>query len=264
VLRNGDGQNLREYLIATAARLIGQRGSAGLAVREIAREAQVADGVLYNYFEDKEDLLAHALLAHVGAVMASAPQLPPAGTGTVAENLRLFIDGGLAVLARVTPAFAGVLSQPKVLIRFHAMVGGDAAFDPAAGGRDEAAEATAEAAEAAEATAEAAEAATAEAATAADTAPGQQAGHTSQDSAGAPGLPAILTAYLRAEQRIGRIDGAADIDAAATLIVGAMHGQILPRMLFSPPGSPASMPPGLAWRLAETILRGIAPQSRQP
>ena len=254
MLRNGDGQNLREYLIATAARLIGQRGSAGLAVREIAREAQVADGVLYNYFEDKEDLLAHALLAHVGAVMASAPQLPPAGTGTVAENLRLFIDGGLAVLARVTPAFAGVLSQPKVLIRFHAMVGGDAAFDPAAGGGDEAAEATAEAAEAA----------TAEAATAADTAPGQQAGHTSQDSAGAPGLPAILTAYLRAEQRIGRIDGAADIDAAATLIVGAMHGQILPRMLFSPPGSPASMPTGLAGRLAETVLRGIAPQSRQP
>jgi len=240
VLRNGDGQNLREYLIAVAARLIGQRGSAGLAVREIAREAQVADGVLYNYFEDKEDLLAHALLAHVGAVMASAPQLPPAGTGTVAENLRLFIDGGLAVLARVTPAFAGVLSQPKVLIRFHAMVGGDAAFDPAAAaGEEEAA--------------------------AADPAPGQQAGqHTSPDGAGAPGLPAILTAYLRAEQRIGRIDGAADIDAAATLIVGAIHGQILPRMLFSPPGSPASMPPGLAGRLAETVLRGIAPQSRQP
>ncbi len=237
MLRDGDGQNLREYLIATAARLIGQRGSAGLAVREIAREAQVADGVLYNYFEDKEDLLAHALLAHVGAVMASAPQLPPAGTGTVAENLRLFIDGGLAVLTRVTPAFAGVLSQPKVLVRFHAMVGGDAAFDPAAGGEEEAA---------------------------ADAAPGQHAGHTSQDSAGAPGLPAILTAYLRAEQRIGRIDGAADIDAAATLIVGAIHGQILPRMLFSPPGSPASMPPGLAGRLAETVLRGIAPQSRQP
>ncbi len=271
MLRDGDGQNLREYLIATAARLIGQRGSAGLAVREIAREAQVADGVLYNYFEDKEDLLAHALLAHVGAVMTSAPQLPPAGTGTVAENLRLFIDGGLAVLARVTPAFAGVLSQPKVLIRFHAMVGGDAAFDPAAAGGDEAAAEAAEAtqageAAAAEATAEAAEAeaATATATATADTVPGQQAGNTSQDSAGAPGLPAILTAYLRAEQRIGRIDGAADIDAAATLIVGAMHGQILPRMLFSPPGSPASMPPGLAGRLAETVLRGIAPQSRQP
>src|SRR6202050_5298169 len=100
VLRDGDGggaRDLREYLIATAARLIGQRGSAGLAVRDIAREAQVADGVLYNYFEDKEDLLAHALLAHVGAVMhALAPRMPPAGTGSVADNLAMFIDSGMA------------------------------------------------------------------------------------------------------------------------------------------------------------------------
>ena len=88
-LREDSGQNLRDYLIETAARLIDQRGSAGLAVRDIAREAKVADGVLYNYFEDKEDLLAHALLAHVGNVMASAPALLPApGEGTVAENLR--------------------------------------------------------------------------------------------------------------------------------------------------------------------------------
>ena len=133
MLRDDSGQNLRDYLIETAARLIDQRGSAGLAVRDIAREAKVADGVLYNYFEDKEDLLVHALLAHVGNVMASAPRLlPPPGEGTVAENLRVFIDGGLANLLRVTPAFAGLISQPKVLTRFHAMVGGDAAFDPAA------------------------------------------------------------------------------------------------------------------------------------
>src|SRR5262249_9673896 len=120
-------------LIATAARLIDQRGTAGLAVRDIAREAKVADGVLYNYFEDKEDLLVHALLAHVGNVMNGAPQLlPPPGEGTVAENLRAFIDGGIAALLRVTPAFAGLLAQPKVLAGFPAMVGGDAAFAPAA------------------------------------------------------------------------------------------------------------------------------------
>ena len=127
VLRGG-GENLREHLIATAARLLGERGSAGLSVRDIAREAQVADGALYNYFEDKEDLLAHALLAHVGAVMSSAPPMAPAGTGTVVGNLGFFIDRGLAVLGRVTPAFAGLHSQPKVLVRFHAMVGGNAAF----------------------------------------------------------------------------------------------------------------------------------------
>jgi AcrR family transcriptional regulator len=222
VLRDDSGQNLRDHLIATAARLIDQRGSAGLAVREIAREAKVADGVLYNYFEDKEDLLAHALLAHVGNVMNGAPRLlPPPGEGSLAENLRAFIDGGLAALVRVTPAFAGLLSQPKVLTRFHAMAGGDAAFDPAAGDERE---------------------------------------HGGSGDEGGRGLGDILTAYLRGEQRLGRIDAAADIDAAASLIIGAIHGQILPRVLFTPPGTPIATPPGLAARLAGTVLAGIAPR----
>jgi AcrR family transcriptional regulator len=226
VLRHDDGQNLRDYLITTAARLIGERGSAGLAVRDIAREARVADGALYNYFEDKEDLLAHALLAHVGSVMAAAPRMPAAGTGTVAGNLRLFIDQGLEVLAQVTPAFAGVLSQPKVLIRFHAMIGGDAALGVAAshdaGARPD----------------------------------DRGAGHDAEPR----GLPDILTVYLRAEQELGRVDAAADISAAVTLIVGAIHGQVLPRVMFSPPGAPAAVPPDLARRLADTVLTGIAPR----
>jgi AcrR family transcriptional regulator len=245
VLRGGDGQNLREYLIATAARLIDERGSAGLSVRDIAREAQVADGVLYNYFEDKEDLLAHALLVHVGTVMNAAPRLPPAGTGTVAENLRLFIDTGLATLTRVVPAFAGLISQPNVLKRFHAMVGGDAAFagEASTGGSKAAAAAGEAAAQGGE--------------TAADGETGD--GTESGADDGQAGLPAILATYLRAEQRLGRIDETADIDAAVTLVVGAIHGQILPRVLFSPPGSRITAPPELAGRLAATVLTGIAP-----
>ena len=238
VLRDGDGQNLREYLITTAARLIGERGSAGLGVRDIAREAQVSDGVLYNYFADKEDLLAHALLVHVGAVMASRQPMPPAGTGTVADNLALFIDMGLDALTRVVPAFAGLLSQPKVLMRFHAMVGGDAAFagEAAVGGGEEAASG--------------------------ETGHEQASQPADPDDDGGPaGLPAILATYLRAEQRLGRINEAADIDAAVTLVVGAIHGQILPRVLFSPPGSPITAPPDLAGRLAATVLSGIAPGS---
>src|ERR1700722_17754014 len=129
----GGGGSLREHLIATAARLIGERGSAGLSVRDLAREAQVADGALYNYFADKDDLLAHGLLAHVGAVMSGAPPMPAAGTGTVAGNLALFIDQGLDVLGRVAPAFAGLQSQPGVLTRFQAMVGGHTALGVADG-----------------------------------------------------------------------------------------------------------------------------------
>ena len=77
------------------------------------------------------------------------------------------------------------------------------------------------------------------------------------------GLPDLLTAYLRGEQRLGRVRADVDIDAAAALIVGAMHGQILPRVLFTPPRSPVTIPPGLGARLADTVLDGIAPPSRR-
>lgn len=211
-----DGQDLREYLITTAARLIAERGTAGLAVRDIARAAQVADGVLYNYFDDKEDLLAHALLAHVASVMGGSLPVPEPGTGTVAGNLESFIANGLAVLTRVMPAFAGLVTQPNVLTRFRAMIGGNEAFGAAPQAGDE-------------------------------------PGHEGQ------GLPQLLTGYLRGEQRLGRIDPAADVEAAATLIAGAIHGEILPPMLFNPGGGPPVIPPGLARRLAATVLSGIAP-----
>lgn len=236
MLRDGDDRDLRQYLVGTAARLIDQRGSAGLTVRDIAREAHVADGVLYNYFRDKEDLLAHALLAHVAMVMGSAPPMPEAGTGTVAENLALFIDRGFTLLARVTPAFAGLLAQQGVLSRFHAMVGGDEAF-----GAITAAEGTG---------------------TQRQSAPdGHEAQDTSSPPPGPRGLPDILTTYLRAEQQLGRVNAAADLDAVATLTVGAIHGEILPRVLFGPPGSPVAIPPDLAARLARTVLAGIEPRT---
>jgi AcrR family transcriptional regulator len=241
VLRDRDGENLHEHLIRTAARLLDERGSAGLAVRDIAREAQVADGALYNYFEDKEDLLAQALLAHVATVMSEAPRMPEAGTGTVAENLTVFIDQGMESLYRVVPAFAGLMSQPGVLGRFHEMVGGNQAFAAPAGGAEPGgAEPGAE----------------------------ESAGEESQaqeqgtaDPHEPRSLPDILHHYLRGERQLGRIDADADLDAATSLIVGAVHGQVLPRVLFAPPGSRPSTPPGLAAQLARTALRGLEPRT---
>jgi AcrR family transcriptional regulator len=240
VLRDSGDRDLRRYLITTAARLIGERGSAGLSVRDIAREAQVADGVLYNYFEDKDDLLARALLMHVGSVMTAIPAMPAAGTGSVAGNLQQFIDLGIETLMQVTPAFAGLLAQPGVLARFHALVGGDEAFtgptaEPAAPGRTDAHGPKA------------------------DGRPADGLETNSRPGTNPPSLPEIVTTYLRDEQQIRRIDPAADIDAAAILLVGAIHGLVLPRLLFSPPGTTASPYLGLAKRLADTILGGIAP-----
>jgi len=251
VLRDRDGENLREHLIATAARLIDQGGGTGLAVRDIAREAQVADGALYNYFEDKEDLLVYALLAHVGRVMTEAPQLlPPAGTGTVAGNLAAFIDRGLAVLIQVVPAFAGLLSQPRVLIRFHAMVGGDAAFGTDSPGEGAAGDSPGESA-----------AGDSPARSAAGDSPARSGAGESEPGDGKHprSLPDALAHYLRAEQRLGRIDAAADVDAATQLIVGAIHGLVLPRVLVTP-GEPITPPPGAGDRLAAAAMGGLTPR----
>ncbi|KAB2347919.1 TetR/AcrR family transcriptional regulator [Actinomadura rudentiformis] len=119
VLRDGGGERtLRDHLIATAERLIAERGTVGLTVRGIAREAGVADGVLYNHFADKEELLAHGLRAHVRRTEQGLRDLPRPGDGSVEDNLRAYVTYGLAMHRAVVPAFAGLFSQPKVLARF--------------------------------------------------------------------------------------------------------------------------------------------------
>lgn len=113
-----DGTSLREHLISTAEKMIARRGTAALTVREIAHEAGVADGVLYNHFDGKEDLLATAIAAYVRAVERDLGELPGPGTGDVASNVRAYIDYGLALHRAIVPAFAGVRGRPGVLSRF--------------------------------------------------------------------------------------------------------------------------------------------------
>ncbi|WP_336216142.1 TetR/AcrR family transcriptional regulator [Nonomuraea sp. LPB2021202275-12-8] len=115
----GDSETLPAHLVAAAERLIASQGAAGLTVRAIAREAQVADGVLYNHFADKEELIALALHAHVRTVEQSLPALPAeAGSGELEDNLRTYVTYGLALHLAIIPAFAGLLSRPTVLTRF--------------------------------------------------------------------------------------------------------------------------------------------------
>jgi AcrR family transcriptional regulator len=55
----------REELVRAAWRVIAARGIDEVTIREIARESGYSSGVLAHYFENKDDLLAHALrLSH--------------------------------------------------------------------------------------------------------------------------------------------------------------------------------------------------------
>jgi len=120
-LRGGD-QDLRAHLIATAAAVIARRGTAGLSVREIAKEAKVADGVLYNYFDGKDDLIAHGLHAHAHAVLRAGHMAPAPGSNTVEQNLVTLFTQAVTLMSQIMPAFAGTVGQPAVLRRFRELI----------------------------------------------------------------------------------------------------------------------------------------------
>jgi AcrR family transcriptional regulator len=200
-LRHANDLSLRHHLIATAERLISQRGIAGLTVRDIAREARVADGVLYNHFADKEELLAHALQAHVESVERTLGDLPQAGSGTIEAHLRAYVVHGLTSHAALLPVIAGLLAQPKVFARFSALTEGDNHW----------------------------------------------------------GLRPALAGYLRAEQNLGRIAPHANVDAAATMIVGSCHELVLPHLFQQSAAGPLHVPAGFVDDLVNTVLNGIRP-----
>jgi AcrR family transcriptional regulator len=225
VLRGGD-QDLREHLIAAAATLISRQGTAGLSVRDIAREAKVADGVLYNYFSGKEDLIAHGLRAHVRATLQTGAPPPVPGTATVEANLVELLRQSVQVLNRVLPAFAGIVGQPKVLSRFQELISGDM-VDLGTGAKG---------------------------------AGGSGPAREPADGPGDAGLPTRFTDYLTAERRLGRIAADADAEAAATLLIGAAHDLVLPHVLYSPDRDalrPLEIPPGHIERIVALLLRGI-------
>lgn len=213
-LRGGD-QDLRAHLIATAAAVIARRGTAGLSVRDIAREAQVADGVLYNYFSGKDDLIAHGLRAHVHATLEAGGPPPEPGSGEVRDNLVTLFTRAVTLLGRLLPAFAGTVGQTGVLTRFHDLM----------------------MAHSGERTMQAL-------------------------GTGGAGLPQLFAAYLDGERKLGRLAADADIEAATTLLIGAAHDLVLPRVFFGAFGGledPAdvALPPGHADRIVRTLLGGL-------
>jgi AcrR family transcriptional regulator len=85
----------REELVLAAWRVIAARGIDEVTIREIARESGYSSGVLAHYFENKDDLLAHALrLSHTRIrkrydAEVAAPVAADALKGILLDNLPL-------------------------------------------------------------------------------------------------------------------------------------------------------------------------------
>jgi AcrR family transcriptional regulator len=125
----GDSAAVRGHILDAAHRVIAEQGLAAASTRAIATEAQIGAGTLYNYFDDRLDLVALAILHHAHRLAQPIAAFPArAGKGTVRANLRRFATLVDAVLVEVVPLIAAAFADTALLERLRVAMHED---DPA-------------------------------------------------------------------------------------------------------------------------------------
>jgi AcrR family transcriptional regulator len=115
-LRELKKEQMRQLIADTAQRLFAERGFDRVTVAEIAREAQVAEATVFNYFPSKEDLF-YGRLEALGARLIEAVNVRPAGEPALAAFRRALLaeDGGL--LAQVAAGDPEALTRLRTVNR---------------------------------------------------------------------------------------------------------------------------------------------------
>jgi AcrR family transcriptional regulator len=114
-LRELKKQQTRQLIADTAWRLFADRGFDRVTVAEIAREAQVAEATVFNYFPSKEDLFYWRLEAF-GTRLADAVSTRPAGEPVLAAFRRALMDEG-GLLTQVEAGDAEALARLRTVNR---------------------------------------------------------------------------------------------------------------------------------------------------
>jgi AcrR family transcriptional regulator len=111
-------QALRRHLIGVTQRLLAAHGLTGLTTRSIAREAQVSDGVLYNHFADKDDLVVAALAERVAELAARAvAACPRPGEQDLRTGLTTLVAICLDFQSAALPLIGGLITRPDLVRR---------------------------------------------------------------------------------------------------------------------------------------------------
>lgn len=93
--RRALAQERRQQILTAAASVFAEKGFDRATISDVARAAGIADGSIYNYFDDKQDLLVHLphqflqppIQAVQAAVSADPTPDPEALLQTVAQNI---------------------------------------------------------------------------------------------------------------------------------------------------------------------------------
>ena len=108
---NGGGEK-RDRILRAAVKIFSRKGFFNSKVSEIARAASVADGTIYLYFRNKDDLLISLFEEKMGEVVADVRRRIAVGGNSV-EKLRIFIENHMDLLERE----AGLVEVLQVELR---------------------------------------------------------------------------------------------------------------------------------------------------
>ena len=95
---NGGGEK-RDRILRAAVKIFSRKGFFNSKVSEIARAAEVADGTIYLYFKNKDDLLISLFEEKMGEVVADVRRRIADG-GNSLEKLKIFIENHMDLLER--------------------------------------------------------------------------------------------------------------------------------------------------------------------
>ena len=95
------GGEKRERILRAAVKIFSRKGFFNSKVSEVARAAEVADGTIYLYFRNKDDLLISLFEEKMGEVVVDVRRRIAVG-GNAIEKLGIFIGNHMDLLERET------------------------------------------------------------------------------------------------------------------------------------------------------------------
>jgi len=98
-LRERKKEQTRQAIVEAARRLFTERGFDAVTVAEVAREADVSEGTVFNYFPTKEDLFYSPMEAFEAELVAAVAQRKP-GQSVAAAFQRLLLERSAGIAER--------------------------------------------------------------------------------------------------------------------------------------------------------------------
>jgi len=113
----------RQNIIYATERLLQTHGLARLTMREIARKAKVAEGLIYHHFKDKAELIFEVILIRVRETKDVMQNLPlEVGKRTLLKNLENVLLSVYRAHYEITPIICTTFADQKLHVRIQEIV----------------------------------------------------------------------------------------------------------------------------------------------